>query len=238
MAAGVRDWLPAEAFAADAVAAVLAEPLGRWSARWFARDRAVVADVRSAPAATAPSRVVRGDRAEAALSGRGKRQLLETALGAELAGQRLGDGDHAVLDAFAVRIVEDLVAILDEAFPAAAADDTRLRLSLALAQSDVIEVGLPREVLVPSLKARLGAVRATGDAPAGRREALASTRVAVEGFLGHAGLSLGELEALGVGDVVVLDRPVSVPVELRLPGGRKLAQGMLGRNNGRVAIQL
>ena len=237
----VRDWLPTEAFSESAVKTALCGPVERWSKRWFAKGAVAVAAVHPAEIAepSSQSRIAAGTLAEAELTGRGKRVLLEAALDVELAGQTLSEGDHAVLEAFAGAALQDLVSILDETFRAAAdGNGPRLRISLSLGGGDLLAVTLPRHVLVPALRARLAAARGNRDVPRSRLGALASTKVTAEAVLGQAELSFADLSNLGVGDVVILDRPLQEPVDLRLSGGQRIGRGRLSRNGGRVAIQL
>jgi flagellar motor switch/type III secretory pathway protein FliN len=236
-----RDWLPTEAFSESAVKAALAGPVERWSKRWFAKGAAGVGTVHPAEIAepSAQSRIVTGMLAQAELTGRGKRVLLEAALDVELAGQTLSEGDHAVLEAFAGAALQDLVSVLDETFRSAADDaGPRLRIALTLGGSDLLAVTVPRYAIVPALRARLGAARNTKDVLKSRLGALASTNVTAEAVLGLAELSFADLNNLGVGDVVILDRALQDPVDLRLSGGQRIGRGKLSRNGGRVAIQL
>jgi flagellar motor switch/type III secretory pathway protein FliN len=223
------------------VKAVLAETVERWSKRWFAKAAAAIAAVHRAESAAPSSqaRLVTGSLAQAELNGRGKRALIEASLDVDLAGQALSEGDHAVLEAFAGAAVQDFVALLDEKFRSAADEGgARVRIALSLAGTELLAVTLPRHVLVPAMRGRLGAPRAGKETPKSRLGALASTRVTAEAVLGHVEIALGDLNTLGVGDVVILDRALQDPVELRLSAGQRIARGKLSRNAGRVAIQL
>ncbi len=236
---GVRPWLPKGAFSDDAVKAALAEPLGRWSRRWFVREAAAVAAVsRPLDGGFGSGRVVAGAVADAELPGTGKRRLLEAALDADLALLALGPDDHHVLDGLALRAVADLVAMLDDLLGAGRDDTVRLRLAIAIGDGDALVVTLPEHGLIPAMKARIGAVRRLDTVPRARAEALRPLPVTAQGVLGAAELSLDDVQELGIGDVVILDRPLSEPVELRVAAtGRRIGQGKLGRNGARVAIQ-
>ena len=224
-----KDWLPAGAFSEEAVKAVLAETVERWSKRWFAKGTAAIATVHRAVIAepSSQSRLVTGTVAEAELTGRGKRALIEASLDAELAGQALSEGDHAVLDAFAGAAVQDLVALLDEKFRSDDDEGARLRIGLSLFGSDLLAVTLPRHVLVAAIRGRLGRSRLNTETPKSRLGALAGTTVTAEAVLGEVELALGDLNALGVGDVVILDRALQDPVELRLAAGQRIGWGKL-----------
>ena len=241
MTIGVKHWLPRGAYTDDAVKAALCEPVARWSGRWFGRETAAVATVLHWPETAPPqARVFSGSVAEAQMSGPGKRRVLEAALDVDLAAQALGEGDRRVLDGLAQRIAEDLVAVLDETFGGNAGhgDDARIGAMLSLRGGDALAVTLPSQVLVPALKARLGAVRKPTSAPRERVQALGPLRVMACGVLGSADLSVSDVDALGIGDVVILDRTLSEPVELRIAeSGNRIGKGKLSRNGGRVAIQ-
>ncbi len=71
-----------------------------------------------------------------------------------------------------------------------------------------------------------------------RREAVAPERVRLEAVLGDADVSLRELVHLAVGDVIVLDQPLSRGGRLALPYGRVVAQVVLGRSGERRAVSI
>ncbi len=234
MTVATADWLPKAAFSESAVKAVLSGLVGGWSERWFARARASISAVRFS-AATA-----QGDGAALELPGPGKRLLLEAALDCELTGQMLGEGDHSVLDVFAAQIGQDLITALDKLTGAGKQPSGSgcIALGIAVAGSDMLTVRLAAGALVPALKARLGGSRRAGAAPRSRVEALKQTRLEAEAILGRAELALGDLRELSVGDVLILDRALRDPVELRLAdGGRTIGRGGLARNGGRISIQ-
>jgi hypothetical protein len=71
-----------------------------------------------------------------------------------------------------------------------------------------------------------------------RREAVAPERVKLEAMLGDADVSLRDLVQLAVGDVIVLDQPLSRGGHLGLPYGRVVAQVVLGRSGGQRAVSI
>lgn len=71
-----------------------------------------------------------------------------------------------------------------------------------------------------------------------RREAVAPERVRLVAMLGDADVALRELVQLAVGDVIVLDQPLSRGGHLALPFGRIVAQVVLGRSGEQRAVSI
>ncbi len=239
-----RHWLPKGAFTDDAVRAVLSATIALWSERWFARREATIGAVRFASAPITPaaqSLRVMGKIVDAELPGRGKRLLLEALLDIDLAGQTPIEGDHHVLDTLAARAMEDLLATLEETFGAECARDhgARIVATLAMAGSEMLTVSFPDSAVVPPIKARMGSRQPAGGTPRGRMSALGPMHVVADGILGQADLALDDLGGLAIGDVLILDRALQEPVELRLSDtGARIGRGRLGRNDGKISIQL
>ncbi len=236
-----RSWLPAEAFTVSAVKAVLAVAVAPWSDAWFARREVAVSAVRHGGIQKVREQRLeaKGSVATAHLPGPGKRLLLEAALDTDLAQKELCESDHRVLDAFAGVILEDLVARLDAALTDG--DGTRgdsIDVTLTIGDRELVTVLLPSNALVPALKARYGAPRRAQVKPANRFAALGPTEIVVEGVLGQAEIGMHDFRELAVGDVLVLDRSLREPVELRVAQHRgTLGFGKLTRREGRVAVQ-
>jgi flagellar motor switch/type III secretory pathway protein FliN len=241
-----RNWLPKSAFSDDAVIAALSGPVALWSERWIARAHVAISAVRvldgmaRAPAGTQSLRI-EGAVVDAELAGRGKRLLLEAMLDIELAGQTLIEGDHHVLDSLAVRALDDLVATLDDTLDAEREcdDGVVVALVLSIAGSEMATVRVCDSAIASLLKARLGGAGKPDRAPRERMTALGPLRIVADGVLGHAELALTDLKGLAVGDVLILDQALQEPVALRLSGtGVCIGRGKLGRNDGRISIQL
>jgi hypothetical protein len=71
-----------------------------------------------------------------------------------------------------------------------------------------------------------------------RRQAVAPERVKLEAVLGSADVCLRDLVQLAVGDVIVLDQPLTRGGHLAVPYGRIVAQVVLGRSGGRRAVSI
>jgi flagellar motor switch/type III secretory pathway protein FliN len=234
----VCDWLPKDAFVGAAAKKVLAKPVADWSARWIAGAPAAVSRLRLAEGAARRDQSICGDHVELELSGTGKRHLLEALLDVDLAECQRSEADIRVLDAFAEEVCEDFVRTLDASI-AAAAGPARLRLTVAIGRNDVFEAVVPASSLVPLLKQHFGTGIAKAQPLSRLSVALKHVPVRARAVLGHVELSLSDMRVLGVGDIVVVDRAVGDPVELRLPESRRpFARGKLGRDENRLSIQL
>ena len=234
----VCDWLPREAFVGAAAKEVLSKPVVAWSARWIARAPAAVSRLRLAEGVSRQGQTIIGDHVELELSGAGKRHLLEALLDVDLAEHQRSEADIRVLDAFVEEVCEDFVRTL-EACVAGDAEGNRLRATVVIGRNDVFEASMPASSLVPLLKQHLGTSVAKGQPLSPLSVALKDVPVRARAVLGHVVLSLTEMGELGVGDIVVVDRAVGDPVELRLPASSKpFACGKLGRDENRLSIQL
>jgi len=234
----VREWLPRDAFTTDVVRPALTGLLADWSQRWFRRARADVGDVEIGAARSGQTAIVEAECAEVALSGPGKRHLLEALLGAALSGPALSKGDHRLLDAFATDAVADLLARIDALAAGRGRDGALLAIALTLDGREMARLFLPEDVLVPAMKAAMARRRNATEAPQARLLALNPVCLTVEAVLGRADLALGDLRHLSVGDVVVLDTSVREPVELLLSGtARCIGRGRLGRDGSIPTVQ-
>lgn len=235
----VRDWLPEQAFTQDAAELILREPLALWSGRWFVRARAEVraARISRANAQAAQGIQVRGTSTEIRLSGRGKRALLEAALATDLSTAMLLESDHKVLDSLATEIASDLLATLDS-IGAGFSADPLFSVTLTLAGVEMAVLDLSTPAFIPLLKKAMGGAHKPARKPASRTEALKCTSLRAEGYLGRAELTLDDLQGLGIGDVIVLEKTLREPVELRLPGNQQFVRrGKLVRTTESVSIQ-
>jgi flagellar motor switch protein FliM len=72
----------------------------------------------------------------------------------------------------------------------------------------------------------------------GAVQAMRNQCVALNVLLGEAEVTLAELQTLGVGDVLRLDRRVSEPLAVRLSDERVICAAHLGTRGDRKAVQL
>ncbi len=245
MTNGVKNWLPIDAFTLDLVKSVLADPIAGWSDSWFTRATASISAVRTGgrqPVATAQSLSIQGSQVVLDVPAHRKRLLLQALLGMDLSTETLGEADRHVLDVFVTKVVEDLVSTVEGAI--AGADDTADRgplveVTLSMSAHDVLGIWLPVAALVPLVKGHLGGAREQLAAPRNRSEALRGTQIAMNAVVGRAELTMNDLQELNAGDVLILDRALNEPIELRVPGNNQaFAAGKLCRHNGQISIQL
>lgn len=241
MSVEARSWLPEGAFGTATVDAVLADVLCAWSAQWFARRTATVSYVRPHDAAHAAPGTAQllGERAALQLPARGKRLLLEALLDTDLSQQILGEGDRRVLDDLTGQVLDDLVVRLDKFFEAEARHDEERRLSVGVVfgTGELLIITVPDHILVPALRARVSRSEQARAPLRKRLQALAETKIVAEAVLGHVELSMSDIEALDVGDVLVLDRALEEPIDLYV-SGKPLARAKLARNGQQFSLQL
>jgi flagellar motor switch/type III secretory pathway protein FliN len=227
----VRDWLPTNAFTDEALKAAFVDLVKAWSQRWFASAQIAVTStgLAATPAAT---------RVAVDWSDAGRKHVLEAALGIDLAEQSLTDRDRAVLDAFASKIVEDLLDTLQRSGPREVVDEMTARATLAVNQLEVLTILLPHSCLVAAIKVRTAKSNRSTRQLSNRLKAVGPAKVQVEGILGQTDLALSEVETLGVGDVLILNRTLGQNVELRLKDvSRLIGRGRLGRSSELISIQ-
>lgn len=238
----IRDWLPKDAFLGAVTKDVLSGPVAAWSARWVARAPAGVSKLHFAERSVAArSQTTCGQHVALDLTGIGRRHLLEALLDVNLAENPRSEADTRVLDAVVEEACEDFVRTLDEIFVGEPdhGEDKGLRATVAIGRNDVFEFAVAVPSLVPLLKRRLGGAASPGRPLSRLSVALRDARIRAHAVLGHVDLTLSEMRELNAGDVLVIDRALGDPVELRLPqSSRPLARGKLARNGDQLSIQL
>jgi flagellar motor switch/type III secretory pathway protein FliN len=238
----IRHWLPSNAFLGATTKEVLSGPVAEWSARWIARAPAGVSKLRFAEGGVAPrAQTTCGRHVELDLTGVGRRHLLEAMLDVNLAENPRSEADTRVLDAVVGEACEDFVRTLDGLFAGSPDDDEEreLRGSVAIGRNEVFEISLAAPLLAPLIKQKLGRAASPGRPLSRLSVALRDARVRAHAVLGNVDLSLNEVRELNIGDVLVIDRALGDPVELRLPqSNRPLARGKLARNGDQLSIQL
>ena len=234
MTVSFHHWLPKDAFTEERILQVLANSVAAWSANWFARARVAVSEIsQDSHAALTTER-----RFALEMSLDGKRRLLNALLDVDLSRESGREGDSRVLSALAVHVVEDLGERIDAllSVDAAGSSGRVINVGLAIEGWAIVTLLIAEEALVPLIKAGIEA--AAPQCPVSSREAaLGRTRLVAHAVLGRTELGLSDLKELNAGDVLVLDRGLSEPVELLL-AGRALARGTLRRSGSEVSIQL
>lgn len=232
------DWLPEEVFAPAAVKALFEPVVDAWSQNWFVKAGPVVSSVEFVEAAAPAAQRLSGKVVCLELHGRGKRYLLEAALGLDLTEHQLIDGDRRLLEEFASEILGDLIQRLESDIRAVvAADGDQVAAVLSMGPSEVLSILYPRHLLVSRLRNGFGPPAPSRGPLGARTAALKTSRVTANAILGRVELSMDEIEGLAVGDVLVLDRSLDDPTELRTTDGRLIVSGRLRNENGQLLIQ-
>lgn len=211
-------WLPVDVRPPAALDALFAAPVADWASHWF------VGEVPRAPAfeRRGGGGFWRQDHAGLAI---GRDDDTAMRVGARIVGvaaEGRGGADRALLERVAEPCLTDLRARLDAVagggagFPVAQGPRWVATLGdgLLLGLSDALFATLVRRVLPPVAlpPLRPGA------------QALAAIPIRIGAAVGRAAMSVGELRALEVGDVVVLDRPLAEPVAI-MANGHPLPRG-------------
>ncbi|MEJ0027182.1 MAG: FliM/FliN family flagellar motor C-terminal domain-containing protein [Rhizomicrobium sp.] len=242
MTQGVEEWLPRDAFTDERLRAILSEPLARWRERWFVRGTVASLASLESDAGAAPAMIsLAGSFAGAELREDGVRHLLRAALAIDPSQREANADDRAVLDGFVREIVNDLIAALDTALSDGGDDVGARRVPLAIELDDrqTMTLSLAAAPMAALIKRTVPSARFALPGVGARSEAVKATPVVLVGVLGSADLAVSDLDGIGVGDVLVLDRSVREPVELRLmDGDRALVRGRLSQKDGCAAIQL
>lgn len=247
MTAEIREWLPRQVFSAASMRTVLGSAVASWSSHWFLRHTASISSDVSmadggviAPPETGNAACIKGRLVEAMLTGRGRRILLEAALALDVSAQPQTECDSELLDLLSARVIEDLVKRLDEALPdkETSSAGSQIHIAIAIGRSDVAVVRFPSATIIPALKSqwkkgpRNQKLRSVGDA-------IKTHKVSVGALLGHVDVALNELKELTPGDILIMDKGLNEPVDLRLSGSaQRIGRGKLGRNGDRVSVQL
>jgi hypothetical protein len=238
MSENARPWMPDTAYDVATVALALKDRVAGWSREWLARE-----DVRvtSCEAYTSSSAIdtIRSDTSagQMKLPPRSRRTMLEFALVVDLSEVTLLDADRQVLDRLVEDMTQDLLTRIglpkdDDDFPGTSS------IALTARGRELCTLLLPQAGV-----ARLIRAAYPRTAPARplitRRRALGASRVTVDGLLGRGALSIGELEGLSVGDIVLLDGTSTDKAALRLdPRHDIVGRATLGRSGDHPSLCL
>ena len=240
-----RAWLPDAALTLDRISAALSVCLQEWAEAWIG-DAVTAAQVQFSDAAQISTQVgrihVAGSATSISSEGRAKRALLEALLGSSLHGHVLTERDHRLLDGLAGRALQDLVARCDDLgratdLPAAAA--RAAIVTLRCPAGEIAKLELPHSALAGLVKASLGDNHGKPMSISSRVEALGEAAVEIEAVLGENILRFEDVAGLAVGDVLLLDRALEEPAQIRIAqAGVTLGAGMLSRDGNRVALTI
>ncbi len=224
MTANADPWLPMPALLDGALARIVAQAATGWAHAWFGANETVLASTQTAP----KNQLISGDTLAWAseCSGAvltaptGTPCLLGLSILAPASAKKLTELDRRFLGALGEKCLTDLLRVLARTFGATTqvkAAPTRsvvgaaLRFALAgRAQGLEVFIAQPlavraRKTLLPPQPPREIAARSV---------AIERTDVDVGAMVGVQTLSFGAVQALRVGDLVVLDRSVTEPLAL------------------------
>jgi flagellar motor switch protein FliM/N len=232
-----KAWLPPGALCDGAVERALADAVWQWSENWFARrlmrpvDQAAPFDRTAFGAGDLQFHFLEGGLA-VALDDRARLAIAGMMLDAAVEPAALTPADRPVLDGLATSCVDDLCSRLAQAFNVA--DGARWRSgglgALPFGEARAFAFGvidgepLVRVIVETHLAIALIKSTAPSATPIPLRPiaaGLARQSVAVSALLGRCELTLAELAELASGDVLVLDRELSLPLDLALDGAVK-----------------
>jgi len=225
--------------------------LQRYSQRWFTSHRLVVAErALVAPGALPPEALqATGALGLHALNEQVFDELALRALELQPGGggPAAAPGSAQLIGPFAARMRADLAGVLAASCApetAAAVDPARFKrgaVRIGVAGADGRRLRLDIWCSLAALMAwrPLSPPAAVPLALERRTVALGATPVHIEALLGSVQLAASHLVDLELGDVLVLDQPLSEPCRLRERASRRaLAHGRLRRSAGRLAVEL
>lgn len=244
MATLARPWLPDGAIARGAAALPLAEAVRDWAATWFAGGGAVRVDVADRIASTAKDSWFWSSADDAAIGA-------DDGLVATVAALMIGkpdDGTALTADdvALLARVAEpclgdlrrrigELVGVEHPWRPVAVDGPMARRWRVSFAGRSMLTLAIGESAIIRR-------VRATMPPAAPPRPtqptsvALAAQLVDVSARIGGGRITTAELAALGIGDVVVLDRAVDQPVEIAIERRRQPMRCAIAQDGDRFHL--
>lgn len=216
-------WMPREALCGERAAQPLARMIAEWSETWFPGG----GEWAAAHAFQSPRP---GDwsilRQEASfnLVGKPKAMIdLAFALLGEHPREELTETDLRLLRRLAARAVDDLGARIETCLsPAACAVDPVVQanwhLGIGPAGRSVLAVGVSQPTLVAIGRTAFAPVRNSPPLLVAARDAIDSVELPTAGRIGTARLSVEQIDAVAVGDILVLDEGAGARVQLIVAG--------------------
>ena len=253
----IRPWLPREAIIGPAFRSAVEETVRAWSADWLPAGRLEPLEFEpGARAWTDEGAALRwlgyADAVAIAAAPRSASALVARALDAGPGQNAETDRDHALLKGFEHRMFADLAGRLSEALGAVpgrarppaevkevwpAPEGATVRIGDEKGETLRIAVGLGE--LVAFRKSRVASAPSARRKLESRAVALSPVRVDVEARLGRAEIAVSDLRELAPGDVLILDRTVTEPVDLGVAGSnRNFARARLAENGDSMALTL
>jgi len=241
MSETARSWLPETAFSLDRARRAFDAIVGGWATDWFEGRTAAIAQVnfgeRAGPASD-KDLFASNAGVELRIGPRAKRLLFETICAVDLTEVELGEIEHKLIDALLQRALDDLADRMAMPVESALIETPDVRMGVSLAGRDLLGIHMTRSLFTARLKAALPKSSAQRRPPLHRRQrALGRLNVPLRAIVGRGSLSLSELRALALGDIVLLDQQANEGVALEVAGaGAALLYGRLGRDGDRPAL--
>lgn len=258
MTGAARDWLPIEVVAGEAVRSVLDAAARDWGSAFFTRRRFAVDRIKPvAASARAPTEGPGWRRYSANVSISVQRltasQLVARALDADLGAVAVSDQDRLLLDSFERKLFAELAARIEaklgstgQAYdgPREVADPFGPEGgAVAVLTEDngarLMSLALPGRVLLPLCKRSIPPSSRSRSRLKSPAAALAPTQVVLEATLGSAEVALADLRDLAPGDVLVLNRALDAPADIRLKDAQTvIARARMIEVDGQMALSL
>ena len=237
-------WLPDEAIAGPVIAPILDSLLSEWSQTWFIKAHASARPLAQDNIDFGPAgwrtrsgeiAIDAGDPVRAAVAA--------AMLGHAIVIPSLQPNDRVIVDHLANRCLDDLLERLSDlvggqsesAAPVGArleAQDWRQWEIIIDRGGRAIRLALSSPAMVAIIKRQLPEAPAVS--VASLSSALDSQKTRVSLLLGRCSLKLKEVEGLGAGDVLILDRDMDDPIDLAVAGETASLRGKLEQADDRT----
>lgn len=237
-----EDWLPLDALRRLAVPE-LEGCLGSWAQHWCAQPPLLRAELVD-PGGVGELVEMEEDHGGLSmlLSAHASARILALALCLPPAELLMAGADQRVFSRLRASLLEDLAGRLRERlqFDAGGVTGRMLRLVVRDEQaSPMFSIALPRGPVSRLARSVLRPGKRRGEPPRMMSEVLADSEVRLEAILGSAEIPLADLGRLAPGDVLVLDRRVDQPVDVRLKDTeRPVCVARLEHDPAGLAIEL
>jgi len=245
-----KPWLPDDALNPDRITPLLDSLLADWSNHWFASEHASASatfqDDWPGGGANMQWRSV-PDLASLALTQNLQTALVSAMLGCTIPPGSVQANDREVIGNLATSVIDDLLVRLgglagmdvDVAKPIGEAmglDDARTWEISFRSGRRAFKIAISRDGLVNIMRRSLP--QAVAPKLASVRTGLAEQQVELVADLGRSSVALVDLEDLGVGDILVLERTDADRVELLVNGARSPFGGLLDSVEGQTCVVL
>ncbi|HKC03555.1 MAG TPA: FliM/FliN family flagellar motor C-terminal domain-containing protein [Sphingomicrobium sp.] len=246
----MKPWLPSDAIQPAALAPVLSRILRDWSKHWFVTDEASAgaAFQDDWPAAQASTNWrSAGSCASIALNPTVQAAVGSAMLGCAIPHSPVQPRDREIIDCLATVCIDDLLKRVAQLSGEGDADvgprsepidldacnwwDVSFRSgkrAFKLALSSIAQIRIVKRELPAAPKPELKAVA----------RGLGKQQIGLTADVGRSAIKLAELKDLGVGDIVLLDRLSTEPVDLLIDGFASPLGGMLESIDGQTCILL